>query len=268
MNAGSEYNLSIDTKWLGGWARDTEANSGQGILKAAEASLERLKVPKVDVFYLHAPVYNAPIEETLAGIDAAHKAGTFQRFGLSNYPPVDVQKVYEICQTKGLVLPTVYQGNYAAVARKQEDSLIPLLRRLNISFYAYSPIAGGFLTKTRRDIESGGTRFSKDQMYGIYHKLYVNEAYLSALDEWISIARDEGISTAELAYRWIAFNSALKPEFGDRVVLGASSLDQLECTLRFFDRGSLSEQALGRIDVMWEKIKHVAGVDNYQAVMG
>jgi aryl-alcohol dehydrogenase-like predicted oxidoreductase len=105
-------------------------------------------------------------------------------------------------------------------------------------------------------------------MYGIYHKLYVNDAYLSALDEWQLIPPKESISTAELAYRWIVFNSALKPEFGDRVVQGASSLDQLERTLRFFDQGSLSEQAVRRIDGIWENVKHVPGVDNYQAVMG
>ncbi|KAL2845116.1 NADP-dependent oxidoreductase domain-containing protein [Aspergillus pseudodeflectus] len=75
---------TLDTAqaYQGGWALDAETNSREGILKAAEESLKSLRVPKVDVFYLHAPVYNVPIEETLAGINDTYEAGMFKRFGL------------------------------------------------------------------------------------------------------------------------------------------------------------------------------------------
>ncbi|KAJ0383238.1 hypothetical protein COL922a_010884 [Colletotrichum nupharicola] len=205
-------------------------------------------------------------EETLAGINDAHKAGLFRRLGLSNYPPTEVQRLYDVAKDNGFVLPTVYQGNYSAVARKPEADLFPVLRKLGISFVAYSPIAGGFLTKTREQIESGGTRFSPDQMFGIYHKLYVKDSYLSALEEWGKIAEEEQISKAELAYRWVVYHSILRKEHGDGIVFGSSSVSQMEETLLACNRGPLSEKAVGAIEQIWEKVKDEAGVDNDQTV--
>lgn len=268
LRAGTEHGLSIDTKWLGGWAREENANKKESIVATAKISLQKLDVASVDVFYIHAPVYDTPLEETLSGVNAAYEAGLFRRFGLSNYPPTDVQKVYDVCKAKNFVLPSVYQGNYSAIARGQEDRLLPLLRKLGISFYAYSPVAGGFLTKSRDQIEGGETRFSPDQMYGLYHKMYVKDTFLKGLDEWAHIAHEEQVSKMELAYRWIVFNSALKPEYGDAVVVGASSSPQLEQTLLACEKGPLSEHAVGRIDGIWDMVKGDAYVDNYQAVFG
>lgn len=61
-----------------------------------------------------------------------HKRGFFKRFGLSNFKPAMVEKVYEIAKAKGYVLPTVYQGNFNPAARKIEEDLLPVLRKLNI----------------------------------------------------------------------------------------------------------------------------------------
>lgn len=268
LKAGAEHRLVLDTKWRAGYDFTEGANSREYMLKSAKKSLDSLSVPQVDVFYLHAPVRNAPIEETLAGVNDAFLAGLFRRFGLSNYPAAEVQAVHDICRLNGYVLPSVYQGNYSAVARKQEDDLFPLLHKLGISFLAYSPIAGGFLTKTRAQIEAGGTRFSPDQMYGIYHKLYIKDSYLAGLEQWGRIAKELGVSGAELAYRWIVHHSALRPEFGDGIVIGSSSLQQLEDTLLYCNKGPLSTEAALQIEKIWESVKHEAGVDNFQAVMG
>lgn len=143
-----------------------------------------------------------------------------------------------------------------------------MLQKLGISFYAYSPIAGGFLTKTRAKIEGGGTRFSKGEMFGIYHKLFVKDSFLDALGKWEHIAANEAVSKAEMAYRWIAYNSVLKPELGDGLVIGASSPEQLDQTLGFLDKGPLSEKAVKAIDELCEGVKHDAIADNFQAVMG
>ncbi|KAJ7770056.1 NADP-dependent oxidoreductase domain-containing protein [Mycena metata] len=83
--------------------------------------------------------------EGFNGINTAYTAGRFRRFGLSNFTPADVQRVYNMCNEKGYPLPTVYQGTYSAVARKPEAELIPLLRKLRIALYIYSPISGGLV---------------------------------------------------------------------------------------------------------------------------
>ena len=64
----------------------------------------------VDVFYIHAPDADTPIEQTLEGVNEVYKMGFFKRFGLSNYKAEDVEKVYNHCKEKGYPLPSVYQG--------------------------------------------------------------------------------------------------------------------------------------------------------------
>lgn len=204
------------------------------------------------------------MEETLRGINDVYKTGFFKRFGLSNYKAEDVQKVYDICKEKGYPLPVVYQGNYSAVARKQETLLFPTLRKLGMSFYAYSPIAGGFLVKTKQQVLDGAGRFDKNTPIGqMYTEMYAKPAYLSALEQWESIAKDEKCSRADLAYRWVKYNSPLDQEHGDAIIIGASKIEQLKETLKSINAGPLSESAVKRIDEVWETIKHEAPLDNY-----
>lgn len=193
-----------------------------------------------------------------------HKSGFFKRFGLSNYKAEDVEKVYSHCKEKGYVLPSVYQGNYSAVARKQETVLFPTLRKLGMSFYAYSPLAGGFLTKTKEQIQEGAGRFNKDTPIGsMYAGMYAKPAYLEALAKWDAIAKDEGCSKADLAYRWMRYNSPLKKEQGDAIIVGASRLEQLKETLDSINGGPLSDKAVKAIDDVWKTIEHEAPLDNY-----
>lgn len=172
----------------------------------------------VDIYYLHAPDPSVPIEETLEAIREVYAAGKFKRFGVSNFLPDDVQKIYDIQASHKSVLPTVFQGNYNAVSRHIESNLFPLLRKLGISFYAYSPIAGGFLVKDPvklRANENLGARFGSEANTPVgemYQSMYSKESIIKALEEWVEIAKSAGISQAALSYRWIAFHSALDPK--------------------------------------------------------
>lgn len=201
----------------------------------------------------------------MAGVNEVYKLGLFKRFGLSNYKAADVQKAYDIAKKNGYVLPSVYQGNYSPVARLQDTLLFPTLRKLNISFYAYSPLAGGFLTKTPEQIKEGAGRFSEQALGGMYRSMYNKESYLKALGQWEEVANEEGVSRAELAYRWVAYNSPLKKEQGDGIIIGASRHEQLEQTLQGLAKGKLSDKAAKRIDEIWEGIKHEAPLDNFEA---
>ncbi|KAK3686807.1 hypothetical protein LTR37_019440 [Vermiconidia calcicola] len=258
--AGDKFIL--DTKTKGGFGGNGHANK-DNIIEEGNNSKKMLG-SNVDIFYVHAPDPDTPIENTLEGVNEIYKTGFFKRFGLSNYKAEDVEKVYNHCKEKGYPLPQVYQGNYGPVARKQEDLLFPTLRKLNMSFYAYSPLAGGFLTKTKQDILDGKGRFG-DAVGGLYRKLYNKPAYLECLSQWESIAKDEGMPAAELAYRWVTFNSPLKRENGDAIIFGASSFKQLDETLKYVTAGPLSENAVKRIDEVWKTIEHEAPLDNYHS---
>ena len=175
-----------------------------------------------------------------------------------------MQKVYDHCKEKGYPLPTVYQGNYSAVARKQEEVLFPTLRKLGMSFYAYSPMAGGFLAKSKADIEKGIGRFDRSSPVGqMYQDMYNKPSLLEVLAQWEEIAKEEGCSKGDLAYRWVKYNSPLKPENGDAIIIGASKFQQLEETLEGIAKGPLSDKAVQRIAGLWDTIKHEAPLDNY-----
>ena len=177
-----------------------------------------------------------------------------------------MQKIYDIQRAAGSILPTVFQDNYNAVSRHLEGDLFPLLHKLHISFYAYSPIAGGFLVKESsqlrtKDVEG---RFSGNTPLGdMYIILYGKESLYQALDEWGVIARDAGISKAALAYRWIAFHSALDQVNGDGIIIGASNISQLEETLIAIEAGPLDAKTAERANGIWEKVKHDAPRDNW-----
>lgn len=266
-NAPGHEDFTIDTKLLGGFSPGSL--SKENILKDTKDSLDKVKIKQFDILYLHAPDASVPLEETLEAINEVHKNGWFKRFGLSNYSAEEVQQVYDLAKSKGYVLPSVYQGNYNPVARKPESQLFPTLRKLNIAFYAYSPLAGGFLTKTKQQIEEGAGRFNDAAIGGLYNKLYNKPVYLEALAEWNDVAEKEGISKAELAYRWVGYNSALKEELGDAVIFGASSLGQVEQTAGGLKKGKLSEDAARRIEGVWKSVESdaVGEVGNW-SVMG
>lgn len=162
------------------------------------------------------------------------------------------------------MLPTVYQGNYNPVSRHSEKDLFPLLRKLNMSFWAYSPIAGGFLVRSAQAIKEGQGRFNKATGIGkIYHDLYAKPSLLSALEHWESLAEKVGTTKAGLAYRWVRFNSALKGASEDGLILGASSPVQLEQTLKCLAEGPLPQEVLPDIENIWKTVKDDAPVDNY-----
>ncbi|KAJ7720841.1 NADP-dependent oxidoreductase domain-containing protein [Mycena metata] len=261
---GGGKRFPIDSKTPGGFAPGS--STSENIPQHAKESVERTGVDKLDIFYIHGPDASVPLENQLEGINTAYTAGYFKRFGLSNFSADDVQRVYDICKEKGYPLPTVYQANYSAVARKNEAVLFPLLRKLGIALYVYSPIAGGLLTKTSAQLrarENAG-RFTKgDGMERLYGPLYNKPAYYTALDLWAEAAKEAGCSGAELAYRWVAFDSAVDASYGDAIIFGCSRHSQVANTIAWLRSGSVGEKAKAKIDEIWKVVEHEAPVDNY-----
>jgi aflatoxin B1 aldehyde reductase len=265
LKAGTDLGFTLDTKWAGAWG-GRPSLTGDEAVTGARASLKRLQVDQVDVFYTHAPDHTAPLEDQLRGINQAYLEGAFRRFGLSNYSPEEVQETYDVCKRNGFVLPTVYQGLYSPVNRTLEKNLLPLLRKLGISFRGFSPLSGGFLTKTVSQIQNGEGRFKKDFLFGMYDKQYNKPEFLQALQEWCKIAEEEGVSGAELALRWVSHHSALKKELGDGIIIGANGSKQLQKTCDILKKGPLSENAAKGIDGLWETVQSVAWSSNLEGL--
>lgn len=97
----------------------------------------------------------------------------------------------------------------------------------------------------------------------MYSGMYKRPSYIEALKEWERIAKETGCSRAELGYRWVKYNSPLQEKYGDGIIVGASSLQQLEQTLKGLEAGPLPDSAVKGIDEVWEKIKDEAPLDNF-----
>lgn len=225
---------------------------------------------KVDIYYLHAPDRRVPFAETLEAINEVHKSGAFRRFGLSNFLPGEVEEVVRICTANKYILPTVYQGSYNAVQRLMEVELLPILRKHGICYYAYSPSAGGFLAKTPEQLKGrGSNRWDPSNFFGdMYRTLYANkEATMEALGSWHEIAAAEGISGNDMAYRWVVHNSVLDGSLGDAVIFGASKEEHLRGTLAAMEKGPLSEDAVAKIDKLWDLVKVDSFLDNFNGFL-
>lgn len=130
-----------------------------------------------------------------------------------------------------------------------------------MSFYAFNPLAGGWLTdryhRSTSDVEAG-SRFDASRAQGkMYRQRYWNEPFFSALDEMRAVKGEARES--EIALRWIVHHSMLKRELGDKVIIGASSQKQLEMNLEDFEKGELSGEVVEALDRGWEGCKGIAG---------
>ncbi|KAL4865524.1 hypothetical protein BDV12DRAFT_200056 [Aspergillus spectabilis] len=269
LNAAKTH--AIDSKFPGGFG--PELATKEAIIATALKSLENTKAEHFDVYYIHAPDRRVSLEPQLEAINELYKGGKIRRFGLSNFLPAEVEDVIRIAGENGWVLPSVYQGTYSAVARRAEKDFFPFLRRNGIQFYAYSPIAGGFLTKSVDELvaaaDVGGGAKGQGRwdpgtfLGGLYHRLYNKPSMVVGLRLWECISNDTGLSKVELAYRWVVFNSGLKGENGDKVVFGSRNLEQLEEMLDAVKKGPLDSEVVRRIDEVWGVVGGDAPVDNF-----
>ncbi|KAK2593182.1 hypothetical protein QQS21_009111 [Conoideocrella luteorostrata] len=261
--AGAASKFIIDTKHTGGFG--SQLSSKTNVIESGRTSLEKLKVSDLDVYYIHSPDRRVPWEDTLSGLNKLYQEGIFKRLGLSNFLAHEVEEIVRVATVNNFVIPSVYQGNYSAIARRTEDEILPVLRKHNISFYAYSPIAGGFLAKCKAELNSPEGRFHKAHpLAKIYNGMYNRSSLVAALDVWEQIAKDQGVTRAELAYRWIVYHSQLRGELGDAIIIGARKEQQLRETAKAMRNGPLSDGIVKRIGEVWEIVKSEAFLDNFE----
>lgn len=257
--------FTIDTKAPGFFSGALTRTS---ITDGLTESLSLLKTDKVDIYYLHAPDHDTPIEETVDAIQELHRQGKFARFGLSNFLPADVRKVHAYAKSKGGVVPTVYQGNYNAFARSIEKDLFPVLRELGFAFYAYSPLAGGFFAKDPDDLlaKKATGRFDPSTFGGnMYNELYSKPGTIEGLRQWKKIAQAAGETSVMLAYRWAVYHSALDAQKGDAIIIGASRPAQLQQTIEGLSKGPLAEETVKEIQELWKLVEADAPLDNFHS---
>jgi aryl-alcohol dehydrogenase-like predicted oxidoreductase len=165
------------------------------VRQACDASLKRLGVDVIDLYYQHRVDTNVPIEETVGAMAELVKAGKVRYLGLSEAAPETIRKAHSTHKI------TAVQTELSLWSRDAEEGVLPTVRELGIGYVAYSPLGRGFLTGQFRSPEE----FPEDD-YRRFHPRFTGDNFeknIALVGEVEDMAREKGCTTAQLALAWV-----------------------------------------------------------------
>lgn len=200
---------------------------------AAEASLERLGVEAIDLYYAHIDDPDTPIAENAAAFSALVDQGKVRAIGLSNHSPQRIAEWLRICDTEGLHRPVCVQPQYNLVERDIEAELVPLAQKENLALLPYFGLARGFLTgKYRQGSEDASPRAAQARAYLNTER---GPKVLAVLDE---IAAERSVALSTVALAWVVERPGVVS-----VLSSARDLDQLRGLLALNEFRLSAEEA-------------------------
>jgi aryl-alcohol dehydrogenase-like predicted oxidoreductase len=200
--------------------------SRKHILAAIDASLRRLGTDYVDLYQVHAPDPETPIDETLRALDSIVQSGKSRYIGCSNFPAWQLGKALSTSDRLGLARFDSVQPRYNLLFREIEHELFPLCEDQGVGVIVYNPLAGGFLTaKHRRGAPpADNTRFAVAGK--LYLDRYWNDSSFEAVERLQVFLEARGKSLTHVALAWV-----LKQPPVTSAIVGATSAEQLRDTL-------------------------------------
>jgi aryl-alcohol dehydrogenase-like predicted oxidoreductase len=202
------------------------------IMSAIDASLRRLQTDYVDLYQVHSPDLETPIEETMEALSDLVKAGKVRYIGCSNYQAYQLAKALWASDKLGLARFESDQPRYNILYREIENEILPLCRAEDLGVITYNPLAGGFLTGRYKPGQSvvDGTRFSLYQSGKLYQNRYWQEAQFMAVEQLRQFFEPRQRSLAQVALAWVLAQPGITS-----AILGASRPEQLSETLPALD---------------------------------
>jgi aryl-alcohol dehydrogenase (NADP+) len=227
---GKRHQFVIATKCFGvvGPARWDRGNSRKHILDAIDASLKRLQTDYVDLYQLHGPDPETPIDETLRAIEDVVRSGRARYVGCSNFLAYQVARAVGRSEALGVTRFDSVQPRYNLLFREIERELLPLCAEEGIGVIPYNPLAGGLLSG-KHNREAGpeeGSRFTLGTAAQRYQDRYWHEREFDTVEALRPLAREAGMPLPQLAVAWVLANPAITAP-----IIGASRPEQLADTL-------------------------------------
>lgn len=226
------------TMWDGPYG---DFGSRKYLLASLDASLKRLGVDYVDIFYHHRPDSDTPLEETMGALDQAVKSGKALYAGLSNYDGETMARAAKILRDMRCPF-VINQNRYSIFDRKvEENGLLISARNERKGVIVFSPLAQGLLTDRYID---GIPSDSRVRTSGIFLKeTNITEEKLDKIRALNSIARNRGESLAQMALAWV-----LRREEVTSVLIGASKPTQILDNIGAINSAPFTEEELIKID--------------------
>ncbi|WP_022886335.1 L-glyceraldehyde 3-phosphate reductase [Glaciibacter superstes] len=210
------------------------------LLSSLDASLGRLGLDYVDIFYSHRPDPETPIEETMGALATAVQQGKALYVGISNYDPEQTRAAAAALAEHKIPL-LIHQPRYSMFDRHIEDGLFPVLDELGVGSIVFSPLSQGLLTDRYLDgTVPSGSRIATSHFLS---ESSLSDVYLERARALNEIAAGRGQSLAQLAVTWILRQPAVTS-----VLVGASSVTQLEQNVAALDAPALTEQEVAAIE--------------------
>ncbi len=220
-----------------------EGLSPERLHDAIDESLKRLGTDWVDIYYLHVPDHDTPIEATLDAVSTLLEKKKIKAWGVSNYAAWQILEMSQLADARKMPRPAIAQQLYNVLLRQLDVEYFAFAHRYELHTTVYNPLAGGLLSgKHARDGSTQkGSRFDKNRLY---QGRYFTDAMFDRVDALAGLARAERMSLLELSYAWLAGARGV-----DSILLGPANVQQLEEGALACTRG-LTPEVRGLVDAL------------------
>lgn len=207
----TKFGLSLDG------SHDYADNSRAYLNRALDESLKRLRTDYIDLYQVHQPDENTPIEETLDALDEVVRAGKVRHVGLANHPAAAIQRARDHARRTGCVSPVTVEDEYNILVRHLDTTHRDLFEQEGMGLLPFFPLANGLLTGkfTRGVAPSAESRLGKVKFLA---DRYMTPATWDVLDRLRALGESHGRSVLDYALGWLA----AKP-FVSCIIAGATS---------------------------------------------
>ena len=219
---------------------NAQGNSRRHIIEQCEASLKRLQTDYIDLYQIHRPSAEVPIDETLRALDDLIQAGKVRYIGSSTFAAWQIMESLWVSKELGLNRFICEQPPYHLLDRRIERELVPMAQTYGLALIPWSPMAGGFLTgKYQRNQEHpSDARYTDTNQKA---DLFSDAAY-DLLETVIAIANEKGCTPSQLALAWCAQQPGITSP-----IVGIRTMEQLEQNLGAIEV-KITDQDRTRID--------------------
>jgi L-glyceraldehyde 3-phosphate reductase len=209
------------------------------LLNSLDDSLRRMRLDYVDIFYSHRFDPDTPLEETMGALDSAVRQGKALYVGISSYSAERTREAAEILAELGTPL-LIHQPSYSMLNRWIEPDLLDALEEVGAGCIGFTALAQGLLTNKYLNGVPEGSRASRP---GTIDSSMLSDDTLERIRGLDAIASDRGQSLAQMALAW-----ALRDRRVTSLVIGASSVKQLEENVAALTNSEFTDEELSRID--------------------
>ncbi len=206
-------------------------SSRRHIIQQAEASLRRLQTDYIDLYQIHRPRSDTPIDETLRALDDLIRSGKVRYIGTSTFAAWQVMEAMWVAKELGLNRFICEQPPYHILDRRIERELIPMAQTYGIGIIPWSPLAGGLLTGkyTRENPHPEGSRYEDVADNPRWQDRMTDQIY-DVVEELTPVADDKGITMAQFALAWVMHQPGVTSP-----IIGPRTMEQLVDNLGALD---------------------------------